>query len=363
LSKPVPVVLACQWLRGGGTERQMVELVKALDRSRFEPHVFCMIDDEATRRDLTGRGIPVQVLPVRTFAGVDTAKLAWSFGRYLRKQRIALFHAFDMPFAIFGAPVARLARTPVVLTSCRGHRALYEPKHQKMLRVSDRFTDGIVCNATALVEDLAASGLERERIHLCHNGLDIARFPSVRSESADGLTIGSVCVLRPEKNLQLLLRAFAALKDCQNLRLRITGSGPEEGALRALAGELGIVVDFHPAVSDIGSELAKIDVFVLPSLSEGLSNSIMEAMACGCTVAASAVGGNLELVKNRETGMLFDPGKVETLTAVLEELVRDGALRARLAGAGAEYVRSSLSMSASVGRMSEIYDGYLAAVS
>jgi glycosyltransferase involved in cell wall biosynthesis len=68
-------------------------------------------------------------------------------------------------------------------------------------------------------------------------------------------------------------------------------------------------------------------------------------------------------VKERETGMLFDPGKVETLTAVLEELVEDGALRARLAAAGAAYVRSELSMSASVARMSSIYDEYLAAVS
>ena len=349
-------------ISGGGTERQLVELAKAIDKSRFEPHVFCFIDDETKRAELTAHGVKVQVLPVRTFVGAGTVGLGFSFARYLRRHRIQLFHAFDMPFAIFGAPVARLAGTPVVLTSCRGHRDLYEQKHRRMLRFSDRFVHGIVCNAAALVDDLTARGVPPALLRICHNGIAVSRFPSARREPSPTLTIGTVCVLRPEKNLELLLRAYGALQERRNLRLRITGSGPVLGSLQALALSLGLSspeVSFQPAVTDVAAELAGIDIFVLPSLSEGLSNSIMEAMISGCTVAASAVGGNRELVRNGETGMLFDPSRVETLTEVLEELTGNGALRAKLSSAGAAFIRDGFAMSAAASKMQAIYDEFL----
>jgi glycosyltransferase involved in cell wall biosynthesis len=324
-----------------------------------------MIDHEETRRSLEDLGIAVQVLPVRSFFGFGTARLARAFRAYLRQHGIRIFHAFDMPFAIFGAPVARLARTPTVLTSCRGHRALYEPKHQKLLAFSDRFADGIVCNAQALLDDMKRRGFDPATLHLCHNGIDLAPFGDVRRELPGGpITIGTVAVLRPEKNLQSLLRAFAALPERASLRLRITGSGPETEPLQSLAESLGLrPPEFHlqAAVSNIAAELRQIDIFVLPSLSEGFSNSIMEAMACGCTVAASAVGGNPELVRDRETGLLFDPEDVDSLTSALRELVADRALRERLAGAGSRFLRGNFSMSASAARMSAIYDRYLEA--
>lgn len=360
--RPVPLVLASQMIRGGGTERQLVELAKAIDKTRYEPRVFCMIDHEETRNQLEALGIRVEVVPVRTFFGAATVKLAMAFRCYLRAHKIQIFHAFDMPFAIFGAPVAKLARTPVVLTSCRGHRELYEPKHQKLLAFSDRFSDGIVCNAQALIDDLANRGLPSRILHLCHNGIDLARFPDIRSEvPGRPLTIGTVSLLRSEKNLHQLIRAYAALTNRMDLRLRITGSGPELESLQALAESLGLRAPetyFQPAVSNIAAELAEIDIFVLPSLSEGLSNSVMEAMACGCSVAASAVGGNLELVKHGETGMLFDPKSVDSLTGVLRQLVENGELRRKMAASGAAFLRNGFSMPASAATMMAIYDQY-----
>ena len=231
-----------------------------------------------------------------------------------------------------------------------------------MLRFADRFVHGIVCNAAALVDDLTARGVPPALLRICHNGIAVSRFPSARREPSPTLTIGTVCVLRPEKNLELLLRAYGALQERRNLRLRITGSGPVLGSLQALALSLGLSspeVSFQPAVTDVAAELAGIDIFVLPSLSEGLSNSIMEAMISGCTVAASAVGGNRELVRNGETGMLFDPSRVETLTEVLEELTGNGALRAKLSSAGAAFIRDGFAMSAAASKMQAIYDEFL----
>jgi glycosyltransferase involved in cell wall biosynthesis len=164
----------------------------------------------------------------------------------------------------------------------------------------------------------------------------------------------------------LLLRAFAALLPAaEGLRLRITGSGPTLASLQALAADLkiGSAVSFHPATSDVLGALRELDVFVLPSFSEGLSNSIMEAMASGCAVAASAAGGNVELIEDGVTGLLFDPLRVETLEAALRRLVEDARLRSRLAEAGAEFIEGRFSRSAAARRMESIYAGFLEGLS
>ena len=173
-----------------------------------------------------------------------------------------------------------------------------------------------------------------------------------------------MCVLRPEKNLELLMRAFSQLTDRASLRLRITGSGPMLESLKTLAVALRLesdVLSFHPATRDVPAALGEIDIFVSASFSEGLSNSIMEALAAGCAVAASAVGGNLELIQDRATGLLFDPLRVETLTQALRTLVDDAPLRIRIAESGREWIGSNFSMAASARTMGSIYDGYLLA--
>ena len=122
------------------------------------------------------------------------------------------------------------------------------------------------------------------------------------------LVVGVVCVLRPEKGLETLLDAFAEVHAIEpGLKLAIVGSGPCLPDLQERARALGIIERcvFEPATPRVADWLRGIDIFVLPSLSEALSNSLMEAMACGCTVAASRVGGNPELVAHGETGMPF----------------------------------------------------------
>jgi glycosyltransferase involved in cell wall biosynthesis len=100
-----------------------------------------------------------------------------------------------------------------------------------------------------------------------------------------------------------------------------------------------------------------MDIFVLPSLSEALSNSLMEAMACGCCAVASEVGGNPELVEHGQTGLLFPAGDSLALAAALESLLDSPALRHRLAGAGAGFIREGFSSQAAARRMGRIYAG------
>lgn len=363
---PIPVMLMVRELGPGGTERQFTELARTLDPHRFEVHAGCF--HEGVRADeLRSAGIPILRLPVTSFMNQTAIFGAWQLGQYLRRCKIRLVHTFDYPLNCFGVPVARAFRTPVVLSSQRFHRQLTPAPYLRLLRMTDRIVSGIVVNSESvrreMIEDERVSSA---RIHLCYNGIDTGRFhPGARARASvfkdAALVIGVVCLLRPEKGLPILLRAFAQLtREQEGVRLVIVGSGPEQAGLEALAQDLGIHDQclFQPAVADVVPWLQTIDIFVLPSLSEALSNSLMEAMACGCTCVASAVGGNPELVRSGETGLLFVPGSDQDLTEKLLWLARNPDLRARLAQASTRMIQERFSLQASAARMREIYESY-----
>jgi glycosyltransferase involved in cell wall biosynthesis len=228
--------------------------------------------------------------------------------------------------------------------------------------------DGVVVNCEAMrrhmVED---EGVPARLIRLCHNGIDTGHFrPSMRArvpELADAsLVIGSVSMLRAEKGLNTLLRAFAeARNERPGLRLVLVGEGAERPALEALSRELGITDQcwIPGETSTVASWLGSIDVFVLPSLSEALSNSLMEAMSSGCAVIASRVGGNPELVLHGETGLLFEAGNAEDLAAQLRAMIRNDESRQSMAAAGARRIATEFSLEVSSRRMGEIYSEFL----
>jgi glycosyltransferase involved in cell wall biosynthesis len=351
-------MLMTRTLGHGGTERQLTEIALSLDRRVFTPHVCCASSEGFRADELRLNEVPILELPVPSLFSVECVKAAIRLRRYLRVRGIELVHTFDTSMNVFGVPVARLFGGPVVLSSQRCFEDVIWPRHRGLVRVAHRMADGVVVNCQALEEHLVRDySIPRMKIHVCPNALDTSVFrpPPLRGAN---LTIGVVCVLRPEKDLSTLVEAFARVRDARpGLKLAIVGSGPVRESLVALAGQLGIAEDcvFAPATEDVVSWLQAIDIFVLPSLSEALSNSLMEAMACGCCAVASNVGGNPELVRSGETGLLFEPGNAADLAVRLRTLIQDDELRSRLAAAGAAWVAANLSREASARRMEEIY--------
>jgi len=350
----------------GGSERQMAEIAKALDRSRFDPRVGCFRPAGIRADDLRAAGVPIVHFPVPSLASV---KGALRIAAYIRKQRIRLVHTFDTPANLYGVPAARLGGSAVVVSSQRVDRALWPAVYRHGLRITDRLVDGIVVNCEFLRrhmrdEEKAPAGL----IHLCYNGIDTHAFQPACGARPDALrdaalVVGVVCGLRPEKGLHTLLDAFAAVRGLvPGMKLAIVGSGPCLAALQDHARALGIFPDcvFEPGTPRVADWLHAINIFVLPSLSEALSNALMEAMACGCCVAASRVGGNPELVAHGETGMLFEPRDAVGLAEVLRLLVRDPVRRGELASNAARLIHSRFSLAAAARRMGEIYTALLA---
>ena len=356
MSGPVPVLLMARDLGLGGTERQLTEIARSLDRTQFAPHVGCLHADGIRGTELEAAGVPIVRFPVQSLYRPSTIGAAREMGCYLKQHRIQLVHTFDVPMNLFGVPVARAYRTPVVLSSQRAFRDLTPGMHRRLLRMTDRLVDGVVVNCEALRQHLIADErVPAGRIHVCYNGIDTAVFQP-ESRIADGpVTIGIVCALRPEKGLPTLVEAFAQVPGAQ---LAIIGSGPMLPELQRLSAALGVLdrCHFEPATNRVTDWLRKIDVFVLPSLSEALSNSLMEAMACACAVTASSTGGNVELVQSDVTGLLVPPGDAAALAANLRTLVRNESLRKQLAANASRFIRERFSRERSAARMAEIYD-------
>lgn len=359
---PQPVLLMVRELGLGGTESQLTVVARALDREKFEPHVGCFRDQGLRRKDLEAARVPIVRFPLESFK--RPFRGAVQMIRYLRAHRIKLVHAFDTPAIIFGIPVAEMSGRVMTVSSQRSHRGLNPRWQHHLLRVTDRMVEAVVVNceyvARHLIED---EGVPAEKIRLCYNGLDTGIFHQgerVRPAELAGasLTIGVVAALRPEKDLGTLLEAFTQVRGARaGMKLALVGDGASEPQLRAQARALGIEQDciFAGATRDVTTWFSAIDIFVLPSVSEALSNSLMEAMACGCCVVASRIGGNPELVTHEVSGLLFQARETAGLAAALRLLIENEAMRRKLAQAGTRVIREKFSLPASARRMEAIY--------
>jgi glycosyltransferase involved in cell wall biosynthesis len=352
---PWPVLLLVRELDLGGSERQLTEIARTLDRSRFTPHVGCFRPQGMRGAELVRAGVPIVRFPVTSFASPSALFQAWSLRNYIRRHGIRLVHAFDCPLTLFAIPVTRWSTRAVALSSQRSQRQLIPARYRTLVRLTDHMADAIVVNCEFVRRELELQeSVPRERIRLCYNGADLEQFqPAVKS--GDEVTIGVVCALRPEKGLTTLIEAFALLRR-PGLKLVIVGSGSMLGTLQSQAARRGLKVEdvFRPATAQAAESMRGIDIFVLPSRSEAFSNSLLEAMACGCCPVASRVGGNPELVRHGENGMLFEAGDVGQLFHVLEELVERPTLRRLLAGQ-ARCAAERFSIRVAARRMEEIY--------
>jgi glycosyltransferase involved in cell wall biosynthesis len=319
------------------------------------------------QRELDAAGIPVLHLPVGAVISAGGCAAAVRLARYIRRHSIRVLHAYD-PTAILGVPVARCMNLPAVISSQLSYRGIMDWKTLFLLRLTDPFADAVVVNCEAMRRHMIDDeGLPEKRVELCYNGVDPTQFypcaaPRPEALAGASLVIGTVCALRPEKGLTVLQEAFARARKPAGTRLLIVGSGVELPRLQANAARLGIedASVFIPATVDVPYWLRAIDVFVLPSYSEAFSNSLLEAMACGCAPVGSRVGGTPELIGSREErGLLFPPADAGALARKLSVLAEDQNLRCELASRAALFAGTTLTIDAAARRTAEIYENCL----
>ncbi len=365
-AKPIPILLMAHSLGHGGGERQLALTALNIDRNRFEPHVGCCEGGFWVDR-LREAGVRFFFMGPRSLVSPSALREARRLRAYIREHRIRIVQTFDYSMNVLGVPAARSVRGVIVISNLRCHTGLIPRRYRLLNLIAIRSSAAVVVNSEALRRHLHEDySIPLRKIFTCYNGLDTGVFHTGARTESSSLVVGTVCVLRPEKNLPLLLEAFAAAaRTSDSIRLLITGSGPDEPALRALAKTLKITdkCEFRPSTPDVADVLRRIDVFVLPSLSEGLSNALMEAMACGCCVIASEVGGNPELISDGTNGLLFPSENREALIGRLSEVLADPQRRSALAIAAADRIRKEFSLARALERMQEIYETLAASLS
>ena len=320
-----------------GAERSLLALAAATE-APFEPVVVSLV--RPGREDTLGtaaRGMGLPTVRVDAPGRLSPSALA----PLVRLARGGLLHAHDYKALVLALAAGALARVPVVATfhGDTGHLArvvLYE----RLARWAARFTSGVAATSGPLAERLRAAA-PGTPVHVIPNGIPVGPLPTLRERAAArqalGLPAGAQVVaflgrLSPEKAPELLLRAARGTA----LRVVVAGDGPLRAALEAEADRAQ--VRFIGFVSDVAQVLAAADVLALPSRTEGLPMAVLEAMAAGVPVVASAVG-SLPEVLGDEAGVLVPPGDVDALRAALERL-GDPAQRQALATAARRRVES-----------------------
>ena len=306
----------------GGTERQMIELIRRL-AVRFPVHVVCFDKSGAWLSRAVEAAASVVEFPISGFAKPRTAYQLLSFARWCRAHRVSVVQTCDLYANVFGLAGAALAGVPVRIGS---RRELNPDKTRGQLRLQRqayRCATKVVANSPAARRALLNEGIPHRSIAVIANGVDagagVPRPPAPRRH-----TIITVANLRPEKNHELLLRAAAGLvRRFPDLRLQFVGDGPRRGALAALAQSLGLErhVEFLGHRDDVADLLAAADIFVLPSRSEALPNSVLEAMAAGLPVVASAVGGLTDVIDDGRTGALVPPDDPVALATAMQRIL------------------------------------------
>ena len=363
-AKPIPILLTVRELNHGGIERDVTKIALTLDKSRFQPHVASYRAEGMRFEELSRAGIPFLHVPLSSLRSPTALSAALRILRYIQRNGIRLAHAYDSS-AVFVAPIARALRVPAVLSSTLGNRDLLDPRTRRQVRWTDKIVDTVVVNCEAMRRHMIDDEhFPNERIELCYNGVDTGQFfPAAAPKPAPvadaSFLIGSVCVLRPEKALDLLQEAFALIRHLKpGMKLLLVGSGPELPRLRLNCRRLGIQDDcvFLPATSQVSQFLRALDIFVLCSRSEAFSNTLLEAMACGCCTIGSRVGGTPELIGNNERGLLFRPGDAGDLAEKLATLIGNAQLRRKFGTLAADFARTKLSIEIAARRMAEIYE-------
>jgi len=355
----------------GGTEQHVAHLATRLDSSRFDVHIACLQRGGALYGDMASCGLPLTSYPIKGFLRPRTLRQQLRFAAYLRHQAIDIVHAYGFYPIVFAVPVARLAGSKVVLASIRDSGDPWTRAQRLVQTCASRLAHCILVNATAVRGRLRAGGHARRPIALIRNGVDIDRFAPRPPDEALRSTLGlppraplvvAVSRLNPMKGIDDYVKSMALLAGrFPEARFVIVGEGASRRELEEQARLLGLAgrVVFTGTRLDVAAILSQAAISVVPSLSEGLSNVVLESMAAGLPVVATRVGGTPEILDDGVTGLLVPPCDAPALAGAIGRLLGDQALAKRLGEAARAQAVNRFSMHHMVRQTEDLYRALL----
>ena len=357
-TQPPRLFLMTNSFETGGSERQFAALAQSFRLSSFRPSIGCI----ARRGRFLDGFEEVLEFPIGgNLYGLRSMQARLRLARYLRESQTVVAHAFDFYTNLLLIPAARLARVPVVIGSQRQLGDLLSPAKSRAQVAVLRYCDRVVCNSRAAADRLIEQRLPDNQIAVIGNGLPPSAFAPTKAaidRRSSVLRVGMIARMNTlSKNHREFLRAAVrVIRRLPGTEFILAGDGPFRRELEQEAEDLGVAgrVYFLGERRDITAILASLDVSVLPSASESLSNAILESMAAGIPVIAARVGGNPELVTN-DRGILVAPGDTDEFANAIVHLLQNPAMRAELGRNGRAFVESNFTIDAMRKRHEELY--------
>ena len=359
----------------GGAERDLIALLKTLDRHKWEPHVVCP-ETGPFREQLHAIAVPTHALSLppwrKSLALFQRRSAVRRLGALVDQLDPAMIHVNDIwwvPHTV--KAVARRTSNPVPIVA----HVRQEIEPAKVRRYGLDRVKAVIAISRQIEQSLIAGGVSVKNVRTVYSGIDLSERQFIHDDQAirrmigvtnEAVLVGTIANLFPRKGYEVMLRALpAVVRAVPTVHYVIVGSDDNDYAdrLKGLAHELKItdrvhIVGFQDPVQPF---LASLDLYVHPALMEGFGIAVVEAMAMGKAVVATTTGGLPEVVAQGETGLLVPSGDVESLATTVVSLLQDRARREQMGRNGRTRAHERFSLDASVMHMEQLYGEVLGA--
>ncbi|MBI5731814.1 MAG: glycosyltransferase [Candidatus Magasanikbacteria bacterium] len=360
MDKRIKIIYVTCALEVGGAEKFLLDLLTRLDRSRFEPILATVIGAGKLENDFKALNIPLHIFGrrrVRYWSGV--AQFCQLF-RLFKKEKPTIVHTQLFAADFWGRLAAKAAGVPIIVTTEQNINADQSWLREFLKKSTYRFCDGAVAISNAVKKYMMKKyGVPEGKIEIIPNDVDVAalekKLEKAPPRNPDKKIILTVGRLTPQKGQDYLLKALAMLPRCE---LWLAGEGPLEKKLRGLAKNLKIEerVKFLGVRSDIPELLSQADLFVFPSLWEGLGIAVLEAAVAKVPIVASKIDGILDIIKDRESGLLVEPKDAAGLAKATEEILANPQKSRERAEKACDWVKQNFDIKIVTRQYERVYE-------
>ena len=367
-SRPHVVYLA-HTLAVGGAEEMVLNLVRYLP-PEFERSVVCIDQPGPIGAEVQKSGVPFHALGLRP--GLRRPVDLFRLQQFIHDREPTIVHTFLLTASLYGRFAAMLARVPIVIGTEVNVYERKRPLHQVAERWLMRRTDAVIASAESVRDFYVAQiSADPAKVVVIYNAVDWSQLQTTKTRDAvraevgvpaNAPAAGIIARLTEQKAHRVLFDAIASRPELSALHLIAVGDGELRDELRRRVEQLGIAnrVHFVGSRRDLGNLIGAIDMFVMPSLWEGLPLSLVLAMGAGLPVIASRVAGIPEVVTDNVSGVLVDPGDVPQLAAAMVGVLQDAALGASLGQAARGFVRPRFGVDGYIASVAALYNRLLA---
>ena len=347
----------------GGGQISLLELLAHVDRGKYHPLVY-VGEKGRLEEELVKLGIECQILAmpaVRRMNLLSFFRGMREIFKYARRKGVTLIHSNTSRASLYAGPVAKMLGIPLIW--------------QVRIPHPDRFLDRLIFPLSPRIITVSQAvknrfdRFKKDKVNTIYNGVDTKKFSpgpapdDIKARfgiAGDEVVIGTVGRLSPEKGLEHLIAGLGKLVgEYPQLKILFVGNGNDAYrlTLQKKAEELQVRpnIIFVGFWKDIPQIMRVLDIFCLPSLTEGFNRSLLEAMACAVPLVATDVGGNSELVQDKQNGLLVPPGSPDALASAIKELLKDKTKAAKMGQEGRKFVEKNFSIETNVRKTEAIY--------